>query len=230
MRNLLLILILFIFVACGHRYENTAAQKALFIARQSEPFDTLIGVFTASTGSLDLEYIQGRLSLPYDIKRQLSDTLRTDIKVCGNFPKELIDMSGWHYNPRLAFKIIGKTILADTQNAVGTVPLFYVTNWTKFNYRYQSWIEKSDLGTYPKRKEMVDDILKHLKLKGITVWEIEGLLGAPDYVNNKEIGYSINEDYGTDIAPITMTSLKLKFNADSIITDVRKEDWKQTAE
>jgi len=227
MRKLLLILLSFILLSCGHRYENTATQKALFKARQSEPFDTLIGVFTSSTGSLDLSLIQGQLSLPHDIKLQLYDTLSSDIKVCGNFPKELIDMSGWQYNPNLAYKIIGKTILADTQNAIGSVPLCYVTDWTKFNYAYHNWVEKSDTGTYPKRREMVDDILKHLKLERVTIQEIETLLGTPDYVKNNEMGYIITEDYGKNIEPGATTALKFKWNADSIITGTSKTQWKQ---
>lgn len=228
MKNLLLILCSLYLVACGHRYNNTAAQKALFKARQSEPFDTLIGIFTSSTGSLDLQYIQGRLSLPQDIKLQLSDTLRTDIKVCGNFPKELIDMSGWHYNPKLAYKIISKIILADTQNAVGSVPLFYVTEWKKFNYDYHSWIEKSDVSTYPNRKEMVDDIIKYFTWKGASIWEVQYILGTPDSIKNNAMGYIITTDYGSDIDPIATTTLDFKWNADRIITAVKKTEWRKT--
>lgn len=229
MRNLFLILTTFILVSCGHDYENTTKQKELFSARQSEPTDTLICVFTSSTGSLDLYYLQGRLLLPTDIKTQLSDTLTRDIKVCGNFPKDLIDMTSWNYDPNLAFKIIGKTILADPDNAVGKVPLFYVTEWTKFNYDYNSWTEKGDLGTFPNKKKMVDDILKYLNLKGQTLTEIKNLLGQPDFTEKNEIGYKIDEDYGTDIDPIATTTLTFKFNQDSTIIEARKDEWKRNS-
>jgi hypothetical protein len=226
MKNFLAILITFFLVACGHDYENTTKQKELFKSRQNEPFDTLICVFTSSTGSLDLYYLQGQLTFPLDIKSQLSDTLTRDIKVCGNFPKEYIDMGSFSYDADLAFKIVGKTILADTDNAVGNVPLFYVTEWTKFYYDYNGWTEKGDLGTYPKRKKMIDDILKYLKLRGQTITEIENLLGKPDFIGQSEFGYKIDEDYGTDIDPIATTTLTIKFN-DSIITEAKKSKWKK---
>lgn len=229
MRKFLLILTSIFLVSCRHDYENTAEQRELFKARETQKFDTLICVFTSSTGSLDLYHLQGKLTFPTDIKLQLSDTLSRDIKVCGNFPKDLINMGSWNYDPNLAFKIIGKTILADTENDVGKVPLFYVTEWIKFKYDYNSWIEKGDLETYPNRKSMVDDILKHLNLKGQTITEITSLLGQPDFIKHNEIGYKIDEDYGTNIDPIASTTLTLKFNHDSIITQVTKDEWKKNS-
>ena len=212
--------------SCGHEYENTAKQKELFKARQTQPFDTLICVFQSNTGSLDLFCLQGQLSLPADIRQQLSDPLTRDIKVCGNFPKDLINMGSSNYNSELAFKVIGKTILADTIRTYlkDRVPLFFVTEYTKFYYDYHSWTEKGDLGTFPKRGKMVNDILKHLKLKGQTLTEIKNLLGEPDYNEKGEIGYKIDEDYGTDIDPIRTTALTFKFNQDSIITEARKDE------
>jgi hypothetical protein len=141
-------LTILILVSCRHGYENTSKQKELFRARQSEPQDTLICKFTSCTECLDLYCLQGLLTLPTDIKEQLSDTLTRDIKVCGNFPKDLINMKSWNYDSKLAFKIIGKTILADPENAKGKVPLFYVTEWAKFNYDINLWSLKDDM-EYP---------------------------------------------------------------------------------
>ena len=228
MRNILLILTTLLLVSCGHKYENTAKQKELYKARQSQPTDTLICKFTSSTGILDLYYLQGQLSLPTDIKLQLSDTLTRDIKVCGNFPKDLIDMTNWNYDPNLTFKIVGKTISADTENAVGKVPLFFVTEWTKFFYDRNLWIEKDDM-EYPNRKKMVDDIMKHLKLKGQTLTEIENLLGQPSYIDTTEIMYKVEEKYGIDIDPIGSTTLVMKYNKESIITEVRKDEYKKNS-
>ena len=229
MRNIILTFITLLLVSCGHDYENTTEQKKLFKAREAQPLDTLICEFTSSTGSVDLYYLQGKLTLPTDIKFQLSDTLTRDIKVCGNFPKDLINMTSWNYDADIAYKIVGKTILADTENAVGKVPLFYVTEWTKFYYDYNSWTEKADLGTYPKRKKMLDGILKNLKLKGQTISEIKNLFGQPDYVEKNEFGYKIDEDYGSDIDPIKTITLTIKFNQDSIITEVKKDEWKKNS-
>ena len=229
MRNILLILTTLLLFSCGHKYENTAKLKELYKARQSQPTDTLICKFTSSTVSLDLYYLQGQLSLPTDIKLQLSDTLTRDIKVCGNFPKDLIEMTNRNYDPNLTFKIVGKAILADTENAVGKVPLFFVTEWTKFNYDYNRWMQLDDI-VYPNRSEMVDDIIKNLKLRGQNLHEIRKLLGEPNHQENNEIGYKIEEDYGTDIDPIASTELLLKFNKDSFVTEVTKVKWKKTAD
>lgn len=215
-------------VSCGHDYENTTKQKELYKARQNQPLDTLICVFTSSTGSLDLYYLQGQLTLPTDIKKQLSDTLTRDIKVCGKFPKDLINMKDWNYDPNLAFKIVGKTILADTENSTGKVPLFYVTEWTKFNYDRNQWCEKDDM-EYPHRKKMVDDIIKHLKLKGESLSEVRNLLGEPSYIDTTELMYKVEEKYGIDIDPIGSTTLVLKYNKDNIITEVRKDEYKKNS-
>src|SRR5687767_4160211 len=229
MKQLVLVLMIFIFISCGHDYENTAEQKKLFDNRKGQKLDTLVAVHTVSTGSLDLFYLQGQLTLPTDIKSQLSKTFARDIKVCGNFPKDLINMRKWNYDADLAFKIVGKTILAKTEYELEKVPLFYVTEYRKFYYDYHSWTEKGDLGTFPKRKKMVDDILEHLKLKGQTLTEIKNLLGQPDYNEKDEIGYKIDEDYGTDIDPIRTTTLTFKFNQDSIITEAKKDEWKKNS-
>lgn len=213
--------------SCGHEYENTAKQKELFKARQNQQTDTLICVFQSNTGSLDLFCLQGHLTFSSDIKQQLTDTLTRDIKVCGNFPKDLIKMGSLNYNPELAFKVIGKTILADTIRAYlkDRVPLFYVTEYRKFYYDYHCWTEKGDLGAFPNRKKMVDDILKYLNLKGQSLNEVISLLGQPDYRESNEIGYKIDEDYGTDIDPIATTTLTFKFDQDSIITQATKDEW-----
>ncbi len=231
MRNILLILTTLLLVACGHKYENTAKQKELYKAKQSQPTDTLICVFRSNTGSLDLFCLQGQLTLSADIKQQLTDTLTRDIKVCGNFPKDLINMGSLNYNPDLAFKVIGKTILADTISAYlkDRVPLFYVTDYSKFYYNYHSWTEKGDLGTFPNRAKMVDDILKHLNLKGQSLNEVINLLGQPDFRESNEIGYKINEDYGTDIDPIATITLTFNFNQDSIITQATKDEWRKNS-
>lgn len=234
MREVILLLASLLFASCVHNYENTSQQKEVFNKRRNEPFDTLICSFASCTECLDLFIIQGKLTLPIDIKKRLqdthkllSDTFLSDIKVCGNFPKDLIDMTSLNFDSNLAFKIVGKTILVDTNNAIGGVPLFYVTEWTKFHYGYNSWMEKSDM-EYPHRKEMVDDIIQYLSLKGQSLSKIRRLLGQPNNISPTEIRYDVETKYGTDIDPISSTTLVLKYNNDSLITEVRKDEWKKS--
>ena len=41
------------------------------------------------------------------------------------------------------------------------------------------------------------------------------------------MGYIITKDYGTDIDPIATTTLSFKWNADSIITAVKKRNGRK---
>ncbi|MES2617308.1 MAG: hypothetical protein V4613_05485 [Bacteroidota bacterium] len=134
MKPITAIITILLLTSCGHRYDITVEQQKLFNQRQAQQLDTLIGYYTSSTGSLDLFILEGKLTFPEDIKKQLYDSLTSDIKVCGNFPKDLIDINTWNYDTDIAFKIVGKTIKADSINAIGKVPLFFVTEWTKFDY------------------------------------------------------------------------------------------------
>ncbi len=109
------------------------------------------------------------------------------------------------------------------------VPLFYVTECEKFYYDYNDWTQKGDLNSYPNRKLMVDNILKNLKLVGQTNKEIESLLGNPDFVEQNSFSYKIDEDYGSDIDPISSTNLTFKYNKDSIITQAKKNVWKKNS-
>jgi len=226
MKRLFIILSILIFGSC-HKYENSVEQRRLFEERKDQKLDTLVAIFVSNTGSLDLYYLQGQLTLPRDIKLQLPDTLTRDIKVCGNFPKELIDMSSWRYDPDLAYKVIGKTILADKDNAAGKVPLFYVTQWTKFYYDDHLWGERGDLGTFPERSKMVNNVVKYFKLDGEKVTDVEALLGKADFHGQNEIGYKIDEEYGSDIDPIATTTLTFTFDGDSIVREKKIEKWRK---
>jgi hypothetical protein len=73
---------------------------------------------------------------------------------------------------------------------------------------------------------MVDDIIEHLKLRGQSIVEVKNILGKPDYVEKNEIGYKIDEENGKNKSQIAKTTLTLKFNQDSIITDVKKKERK----
>jgi hypothetical protein len=83
-----------------------------------------------------------------------------------------------------------------------------------------------DSGGYPYRKKMVDDIIEHLKLKGLSIVEVKNILGKPDYFYKNEMVYKIDEENGKNKSQITKTTLTLKFNQDSIITDVKKNERK----
>lgn len=132
MRHILLTSAAFLCVACGHTYDNSREFENEFKNRQQQKNDTLIVSHHECTECLDLYIDKGKLTIPSDIFKELKMLSDKDIKVCGHFPMDLIDPTTFNFDPNQKFKIIGKVIKADTANAIGTVPLFYVDNWTKF--------------------------------------------------------------------------------------------------
>lgn len=110
--------------------------------------------------------------------------------------------------------------------------LFLVTFYscqTHQKFDKNKWAEVGDLMTFPKRKSMLDDLTKNISLKGKTYQDIVLLLGQPQYPidSTMEIGYKIDEDYGSDIDPIYTQTLLLKFDKDSIVKSFEVQEWKK---
>ena len=91
------------------------------------------------------------------------------------------------------------------------------------------WQEVGDLMTFPNRNAMVDDVVQNHNLKGKTLNDITGLLGQPQYPldSTMEIGYKIDENYGTDIDPIYTKTLLIQFDKDTTVKNVEIKEWKK---
>ena len=92
------------------------------------------------------------------------------------------------------------------------------------------WLYQGDVGIYPKREKMLNDLTENNKLKGLTYRELIKKIG-PDK-NFKSgydtcIFYSIVTDYGWDIDPVYTKDLVFKFNKDSIVVDYEIKEWKK---
>lgn len=86
-----------------------------------------------------------------------------------------------------------------------------------------AWSEKGDLGICPNRDEMLKDLLNNHQLKGLTYKQLVELLGEPKNNSDAEQNvayYNVVTDYGRDIDPVYVKNLQVKFNSDSIVTDV----------
>lgn len=110
--------------------------------------------------------------------------------------------------------------------------LFIVTFYschTQQKFDKNKWAEVGDLMTFPNRKSMVDDLTQNIPLKGKTYQDILSLLGQPQYPidSTMEIGYKIDEDYGSDIDPIYTQTLLLLFNKDSTVKSFEFQEWKK---
>lgn len=70
---------------------------------------------------------------PKEITPDTDLFLRNNIRVCGKFPMELIDIGGSIlFDPNLEFEIKGKAIEHQTSRDEVNIPLFYVTKWSSW--------------------------------------------------------------------------------------------------
>lgn len=90
------------------------------------------------------------------------------------------------------------------------------------------WLKGGDLGIYPARESMVNDLIANHPLKGLRVADIRNKLGQPYEIQSSDntLLYEINTYYSsTDIDPTGSLSLIFWFDKDSIIIrhDLHKE-------
>ncbi len=90
------------------------------------------------------------------------------------------------------------------------------------------WTIQDDLGLYPNRDKMLDDLQKQ-KLKGLTYRQLIDKIGNPEKNVTGDVNtiyYEIVTDYGHDIDPVYTKILEFKFGNDSIITDFKVNETK----
>ena len=86
-----------------------------------------------------------------------------------------------------------------------------------------AWIEKGDLGIYPNRDRMLKDLVQNHQLIGLSYKQLVELLGEPENYSGAEPNvayYNVLTHYGRDIDPVYIKNLQVKFNSDSIVTNV----------
>ena len=103
--------------------------------------------------------------------------------------------------------------------------------WLQDNLPFDKtgWIIQGDLGLYPNRDKMLDDLTKNQNLKGLTIRQLIDKIGEPEknvVGNSNTIYYDIVTDYGHDIDPIYSKTLEFKFDKDSFIKDFKIHETK----
>jgi hypothetical protein len=81
--------------------------------------------------------------------------------------------------------------------------------------------ERVDLGIYPNRKLMIDDLVKNYQLVGMSYSDIVNLLGKPDgnmHQDSVRLYYDIELDYGFDIDPVYSKTLEIQLSIDSLVS------------
>jgi hypothetical protein len=92
------------------------------------------------------------------------------------------------------------------------------------------WLVQSDIGQYPNRNSMINDLLNNHHLKGLSYKKLIDLIGEPAKNmtgENNEIYYQILTEYGSDIDPVNTKTLIIKLNNDSTIGDFKIDEWKK---
>lgn len=91
-----------------------------------------------------------------------------------------------------------------------------------------AWDDKIDWD-YPQRNDMVDDLINNHKLKGLSYKKLVAYLGPAErsMEDSTKVYYQVLMDFGWDIDPVHTKYLVFKLNKDSIVTDMKLEEWKK---
>jgi len=92
------------------------------------------------------------------------------------------------------------------------------------------WLYQGDVGIYPNREIMLNDLTENNKLKGLTYRELIAKIGPDENFKSGYdtcIFYSIVTDFGWDIDPVYTKDLVFKFNKDSVVVDYEIKEWKK---
>lgn len=118
-------------ISCGYSYDMPDDYFKAYRSLTAQKSDTLKVTHTVCTECSDLYILEGQLTINSRIDSTRKYIATRDIKVCGQFPLDFIDMKRWRYEAGLKFTVIGKVIMIDTVNAIGPTPVFFVERWSK---------------------------------------------------------------------------------------------------
>ncbi len=96
------------------------------------------------------------------------------------------------------------------------------------SFNRTAW-DDCDSGMCNQRKYMLDDLLNHHQLKGMTRKQLVKLLGDQNYTPTSpyEMTYNIITDYGWDIDPVYIKNLTFYLNKNSVVTAYKVEEWRR---
>src|SRR5690606_4819517 len=92
----------------------------------------------------------------------------------------------------------------------------------------EKWNERDDM-FYANREKMVTELMENHLNKGMTYKDVVNLLGVSENSQNghpNTIAYEIMVDYGWNIDPQKGKTLYIEFTNDSIVKDIKLDEWK----
>lgn len=101
-------------------------------------------------------------------------------------------------------------------------------NKQQVEFDKEKWNERDDM-FYANREKMVTDLMENHLNKGMTYKDVVNLLGVPENYQNGQpntIAYEIMVDYGWNIDPQKGKTLYIEFTNDSIVKDIKLDEWK----
>jgi len=96
---------------------------------------------------------------------------------------------------------------------------------THDNFSTEKWLNGDGL-QFPYRDNILDDLIQHHKLKGMTYKEVQHLLGDPDGVDSTGFHYQVIETFNNMRKHDHIKNLVFYMGKDSIITKYEVYDWK----
>jgi hypothetical protein len=99
--------------------------------------------------------------------------------------------------------------------------------FTDVKFDKTQWNEVGDLQSHTNREDMLNDLIEHHKIKGLTYHQLIDSLGQPaNYEDTTDsIYYDIVVNYGY-LDPKSGKYLAIGFNKDSIVTGFKVVEWK----
>jgi len=107
--------------------------------------------------------------------------------------------------------------------------LYKVIDWYNYNqvFNKSAWIDGDEGFGYPQRKYMLNDLIEHHKIKGLTYKQLVNNMGyARIDSGSYEAYYNVILDYGWDIDPVYSKDLVIQLNRDSVVTGFEIKEWK----
>lgn len=93
----------------------------------------------------------------------------------------------------------------------------------------EDWVKYNDgEGTYPYRDRMLNDLVKHHQLNGLTYKQLVDSIGEPSNYGEQDdnvVQYLIFEGFESDIDPVHGKTLDLTLGPDSVVTAYKVTEW-----
>lgn len=122
-----------------------------------------------------------------------------------------------------------KLILVISLISVALFVIYKLFNWYSYSLKFNkaTW-DEGDIGFgYPNRKYMLNDLIEHHQIKGLTYKQLVESIGEPCIDSGSyEAYYNIELDYGWDIDPVYSKDMVIQLNRDSVVTGFDFKVWK----